>query len=116
MECSNKHYFDENGNCAPVTETCQVFDSIRKICNRCYEGYKLEFGKCVLDGGRDPLCGEWRNQACVRCSEGSYMRRFGCMVINSLCKEFDFENNVCVGCYKGYELNHDRNCVEEEAK
>ena len=108
LQCSNNWVFNTNGVCVAVSDQCNTFDPKGK-CIRCYSGYNLVDGACILAPIQSPSdlgCGtwDWKNQKCLQCSSKWVFNTNGvCVPQSDLCKLFD-KSGHCLDCYKGYNL------------
>ena len=54
-------------------------------------------------GDIDPNCAEFKQNVCVRCSQGAYFNNKNrCIVADPACKNFDSVSLRCTECYIGY--------------
>lgn len=61
----------------------------------------------------DSGCARFENGKCIKCSFGFYFNKEAkCRMIPPTCSNFNTATEVCLGCYPGYALNKDKNCVE----
>ena len=95
---------------------CSDFDHMGRRCLGCYVGYNLNLaGECVLAPPQEleAGCSEYdANGNCIKCSFGFYEADGACLVIPPSCAVFDHIFRLCRGCYQGYELNDNLQCVE----
>jgi len=57
IKCSARAYYDINGNCVKVSDSCKTFNTFNGKCTTCYGGYSLNSnGECAADGGSATSC------------------------------------------------------------
>ena len=75
MKCSFGAAFNNLGKCVVLDPQCKDYDQISGLCKSCYSGYELNsLNLCTLKSVEqvsDPMCAEWSQDVCVRCSAGS---------------------------------------------
>lgn len=112
--CSDRFYMDGSGICQPVSSACKTYDPSNGACLTCYDGYFLADVICAFgslpSASSDPYCLKVVNQTCSQCSRGFYLSNSTCVMVNPLCKDFDYTRLVCTGCYSGYSLSSDNTC------
>jgi len=105
LQCSDRFFFNKNGVCCEVQGTCQQFNSKEGVCERCYEGYIVENGKCVKQDNATPDhlgCALWNKGVCSQCSKRWYFNAQNvCTPISDLCSSWK-DNGECSSCYYGY--------------
>lgn len=116
--CSFGSAFNAFGICVLLDSQCKEYDQFTKLCKACYSGYELnDQNSCIksaIKAVSDPLCAEWQNDICLRCSFGSFFNPTAklCTLIDSSCKSFNTITGKCLNCYDGYELNVFGDCVK----
>jgi hypothetical protein len=86
LACSNKWVFNANKKCVPVSDQCKT-NAANGDCLTCFKGYDLVNGQCILSLSNnatpsDSGCGLW-----------------------------DWNNQVCLQCSKGWIFNINKVCV-----
>ena len=86
LACSKRWAFNANKVCVPVSDQCASNDE-NGNCLSCYKGYDLKDGACVFSPSNnakpaDSGCGTW-----------------------------DWDNQVCLACSKGWFFNAQKKCV-----
>ena len=86
LQCSNGWTFNSNKVCTPVSDQCKAWDS-KGLCTSCFKGYDLRNGNCVFSSFNnakpsDSGCGKW-----------------------------DWDNQVCLECSKGWVFNANKVCT-----
>lgn len=98
-----------------IPASCQYFDTNTQKCTTCYSGYDLDnLNNCVQSKpeSSDPGCARFEAGKCTKCSFGFYFNRDNkCKMIPPTCSNFNTATEICQGCYTGYTLNKDKNCV-----
>jgi proprotein convertase subtilisin/kexin type 5 len=112
--CSDRFYMDGTGICQPVSSSCKSYNSSTGACLTCYDGYFLADVICafgsIASSNSDPYCLKVVNQTCTQCSKGFYLLNNTCLMVNPLCKSFDYTKLDCLICYSGYSLTSTGNC------
>ena len=115
QRCAKGSYFGPSGICTVVDPNCK--ETQGDTCLSCYNGYTLQENTCVkstVEETSDPLCAEWLDEICVKCSDGSFVNTDGrCALVDPLCKTYDLLNGACLSCYQGFSLEGTK-CVESE--
>ena len=115
LQCSEKWVFNSQRVCVPVSDKCASHNG-NGACASCYEGYRLENGRCVeapVQEVSDKGCAswDWKNQVCLKCAEKHVFGANGrCIDVSDQCASHD-EFGACTSCYEGYNLDLGR-CVE----
>lgn len=52
-----------------------------------------------------PNCLAQQGPSCTRCAFKYYVSRGQCVPVQDECSDFDYDRNVCEGCYSGYYLD-----------
>jgi hypothetical protein len=86
LSCSKNWVFNDKKVCTPVSDLCASHDE-KGNCASCFKGYDLKEGACVFSPHNnahpaDSGCGTW-----------------------------DWDNQVCLACSKGFVFNADKVCV-----
>jgi hypothetical protein len=86
LACSKNWVFNSNKVCVPVSDQCASSDA-NGNCLTCFKGYDLKDGACVFSSFNnakpsDSGCGTW-----------------------------DWDNQVCLACSKGWFFNAEKKCV-----
>lgn len=103
-----------------IPPTCAKYNTQKEICESCYPGYELNnknqcSEKAPVAG--DAGCSEFKDNICVKCSEGYYFNDLKkCQLIPVTCQNFDIPSRACKGCYPGYSLNVQKQCVEADSE
>ena len=103
----------------PLCASCNS----RGECTSCFRNYVLIDGRCYHKGvlskpeesraRSNPLCAEWNGDKCEKCVAGTYMNLDGeCKIEDPNCQKFDYVNEVCKICMRGYTLE-DYRCVRK---
>lgn len=89
--CGYRMYFS-NGNCLPVSDLCDTYDSTSGFCLTCRDSTILtDNGTCVFN---DP------------CQNRQYHGANGiCLNVSASCDTYDPSNGQCLTCVSGYEIN-----------
>lgn len=109
LECSNRAFFNQNGQCTPVSDNCNSWDPLNGNCLTCYQGFALNNGVCELAPGVKPSdlgcrLWDWANQVCLSCSTNWVFNQNGvCVPVSDQCRTFD-QQGQCLSCYQGYDL------------
>jgi proprotein convertase subtilisin/kexin type 5 len=111
--CSTRYYVNQEINrCVPVNPLCKDSNSAGE-CTACYQGYKVESGKCIISQSTDANCKANSGGRCNECYQGYYYNQVEriCKKVNPLCRGSNPANGACTGCYPGYALNtNNGNC------
>jgi len=86
LQCSKNWVFSSNGACVPVSDQCNTFDASGS-CTSCFKGYDLVNGNCVFSK-----------------SNNAQPSDLGCA-------NWDWNNQICLSCSKGYTLNSNKICT-----
>jgi len=86
LQCSKNWVFNPAGICIPVSDLCNTWTDAG-LCTSCYKGYDLANGTCIFSSSNtakpsDLGCGNW-----------------------------DWNNQVCISCSKGFTFNAQKVCV-----
>ena len=84
LECSARWTFNADGICLPVDDFCSEHDD-GGACTVCYRGYHLEDGFCIEDQVIQPS--------------------------DLGCKNWDWDNQVCLECSARWTFNADGICL-----
>jgi len=119
-KCSIGSFFNSNGVCSQVEPSCRSFNQLTGDCISCYPGYQLTITKtCVkiVEGSnRNPLCSEFTNGVCLKCSSGSFFNGMGiCESIDPLCKTSNALSGACTSCFSGYTVGGSKCVVSIES-
>lgn len=88
--CGYRTYFS-NGDCLPVSNLCDQFDTTNGNCLTCRDGSTFSKGNCVF---------------LVSCGERMYHAADGsCAKVSDKCDDYDNNSGACLSCISGYELN-----------
>ena len=111
VECADRYFFNDDGICNEVPPTCKQFNRAIGICERCYFGYDIYDGKCLLSRIVDSIdrgCAKFSDGRCVRCSARWYFDENNvCQPVDSDCRKWDV-NGKCNSCYIGYSLRENK--------
>ena len=110
VNCSKGFYPGINGRCTQFNPLCKESNRFNGDCTRCYPGYTLAAGDCVIGdsaaGNGDPNC-KSTNAAgvCKDCYASYYLSSQNtCLRLDPLCKNYTARKDACDGCYDGYTL------------
>lgn len=73
--------------CVPTSDFCKTYDTTSGNCTSCFKGYDLVEGNCVFSS-----------------SNTAKPSDLGCA-------KWDWDNQICLACSKGYYLNSNRICT-----
>ena len=86
LKCSYGWVFNANKVCVPVSDQCKAHD-VSGDCTECFKGYDLKKGQCVFS--------DFNNAKPA----------------DSGCATWDWDNQVCLACSKGWVFNDKHSCV-----
>ena len=110
IECSKGYLLTVTKKCKLINQLCAESDPKDGSCTKCYNGYRLEHGKCIVKLA-DPNCKEFVDNICKTCSNGYYLNKENrCTMFNPQCATADQTTGNCLTCYKGYLLK-DGKCI-----
>jgi hypothetical protein len=138
LKCSTRYYFNRQGVCTQVSDTCNTFNSTTGSCLSCYSGYVMNGTVCIISEGNntnpsnntnplDPNCKNFDqlSNMCLQCSYRFYLASNGvCAQVSDQCQTWNYNNGSCTSCYQGYQLSNgacilgdnnntkDPNCVQ----
>jgi hypothetical protein len=86
LKCSSRWVFNKDGVCVPVADQCKT-NADNGDCTSCFFGYDLKEGKCVFSDSNNAKPSD------------------------SGCATWDWNNQVCLKCSKGWAFNIKNVCV-----
>lgn len=114
-KCSVGFYFDLNKKCQPIPSSCQNFDTNLGRCKQCYNGYTLDVNSFCVESAPEKVdlgCAKFQNGVCTKCSFGFYFSKDGkCKAIPTTCSNYNTKSQKCLGCYPGYALDNNNECI-----
>jgi len=118
LKCAVGSIFNSQGICALLDPSCKTNNMQTGACLDCYAGYALSNNySCVLSVNStlsDPNCNSFNsNGVCTKCSSGYYFNSLNiCTKIDDNCQSFNIQTLTCLGCYAGYALGTNNQCIK----
>lgn len=99
-ECPARQYY-HFGNCYPVKDSCDAYDSFTGNCLTCKSAIQIVVnGNCVDNPAAIVICGARQvkiNNVCIN--------------VNPLCDSFNLLTGGCITCVANYQLSGNGDCI-----